>query len=75
VGSNRSASSIFSAFEHELGLMKKQIRMLREIADSTPVTPREGKFVIDDEARLRQLVELLEKEVRLIECGLPQEVV
>ena len=48
----------FRTLERELGLMEKQIRMLAEIADSGPLVQPEGRFVIVNQARMKELVEL-----------------
>ena len=69
-----ASTNIFRTFEYELSLMEKQIRMLREIADSAAVVQPEGKFVIVHQAQMKELVQLLELEIGVMQAGLSRRV-
>ncbi len=69
-----ASTNIFRTFERELSFMGKQIRMLREIAEATPVIQPEGGFVIVHQARMEELVELLDQEVGIMQACLRRQV-
>ncbi len=69
-----ASTNIFRTFERELSFMGKQIRMLRKIAESTPMIQPEGDFVIVHQARMEELVELLDQEVGIMQACLRRQV-
>ena len=76
---DQSPVTIFKSFEYSMCLMEKQIRMLAELADASPLAhqseqaeglPPETEFVIVDRRRMHELLEHLKTQLACVRYGL-----
>jgi hypothetical protein len=72
----KDSLAILATFRHPLGLMEKQIRLLAELADASPMVDQkegpevEAEFVIVHRQRMRELIEQLRLQVAVMRSGL-----
>ena len=72
------AKAMLVVLKAQLGLLEKQIRMLSQLLEGSPGIDRdagfgdrrqEADFVVVDQLRLRELVEQMGEQVKLITAG------